>query len=77
MMMIFFVLHVVGVDVSIARWRSVSGVASVQLASIFDLDVTYSAPVEAQGRGGIHAHMHLWILSPPTTDGTGSIAVEQ
>ena len=28
--------------------------------------VAYFAPIETQGRGGIHAHMHLWILPPLT-----------
>ena len=58
----------VGVDICIALWRNVDGVVSVQLAGIFGMVVAYFAPIETQGRGGIHAHMHLAILHPLTAD---------
>ena len=67
-MMKLFLLHVVGVDISTARWRNVDGVASVLFIGIFGVVVAYFAPIETQGRGGIHAHMHLWILHPLTAD---------
>ena len=67
-MMKLFLLHVVGVDISTARWQTVDGVASVIFTGIFGVVMAYFAPIETQGRGGIHAHMHLWILHPLTAD---------
>jgi len=65
-MMKLFLLHVVGVDISDARWQYVDGVASATFIGIFGVVVAYFAPIETQGRGGLHAHMHLWILHPLT-----------
>ena len=58
----------VGVDISSVLWRNVDWVVSVQFAGNFGMVVAYFAPIERQGRGGIHAHMHLAILHPLTAD---------
>ena len=68
----------VGVDISSVLWRNVDWVVSVQLACNFGMVVAYSAPIERQGCGGIHAHMHLAFLHPLTADVVDrSLAVEQ
>ena len=33
-------------------------------SEVFGVVVAYFAPIETQGRAGLHAHMHLWIMHP-------------
>ena len=68
----------VGVDISIVLWWNVEWVVSVQFAGYFGMVLAYFATIGRQGRGGIHAHMHLAILHPLTADVVvRSLAVEQ
>ena len=56
-----FLRHVVGVSSDLHA----DGVASAcGVGGVFGPVLAYFAPVETQGRGGLHPHMHVWILHP-------------
>ena len=56
MMVMLFLEHVLGVDV---QGVAADGVASAWGAGLFGTVVAYFGPVETQGRGGLHPHMHV------------------
>ena len=56
-----FLRHVVGVSSDLHA----DGVASAcGVGGVFGPVLAYFGPVETQGRGGLHPHMHVWILHP-------------
>ena len=56
-----FLRHVVGVSSDLHA----DGVASAcGVGGVFGPVLAYFAAVETQGRGGLHPHMHVWILHP-------------
>ena len=56
-----FLRHVVGVCPELQA----DGVASAcGVGGVFGPVLAYFGPVETQGRGGLHPHMHVWILHP-------------
>ena len=61
MMIKLFLTHVLGVDTSGGR-KCPDGVASEYGRGIFGVVQAFLGPIETQGRGGLHTHMHVWIL---------------
>ena len=59
LMMKLFMKHVLGVDISPSRRRYPDGIASEYGRGAFGVDLAYLWPVETQGRGGLHIHMHV------------------
>ena len=60
LMMKLFLKHMLGVDL---ECRSDS-VASSGRPGLFGDVKAYFAPLESQGRGGLHAHMNVWVCHP-------------
>ena len=60
LMMKLFLKHMLGVDLDV---RSDS-VASSGRPGVFGDVKAYFAPLESQGRGGLHAHMNVWVCHP-------------
>ena len=58
-----FFKHVLGVDISRCS-KCADGVSSEYGRGVFGVVRAFLAPVETQGRGGLHFHMHIWILHP-------------
>ena len=63
MMMRLFLKHVLGVRLEDDRLYG-DGVASSGRVGLFGDVMAYFAPLESQGRGGLHAHMSVWTLHP-------------
>ena len=64
LMMELFLEHVLGVSLP-GRTEGVSdGVAASGAPGVFGFVRAYLGPVETQGRGGLHPHMHVWVLHP-------------
>ena len=61
LMVRLFLEHVLGVDLQ-RKWPD--GVASSGKLGLFGCTQAFFAPEETQGRGGLHIHMHVWILGP-------------
>ena len=60
LMMNLFLKHVVGV-LQMGTAGFCDGIASSGQPGLFGPAQAYLAPLEAQGRGGLHAHMNVWI----------------
>jgi hypothetical protein len=65
-MMRLFFRHILGVDLPRGQgYHSRSdGIASEFGRGIFGVVQAFLAPIETQGRGGLHAHIHVWVLHP-------------
>ena len=63
LMMQLFLKHFLGVDVGEGGVFGDS-VAASGVPGIFGEVQAYFAPLESQGRGGLHAHMCVWVLQP-------------
>ena len=61
LMVELFLEHVLGVDM---QQRHADGVASSGGLGLFGCVLAFFGPVETQGRGGLHPHMHVWVLNP-------------
>jgi hypothetical protein len=61
MMILLFLKHVLGVDAGVLH---MDGVASSTRPSVVGSVVAYHGPVETQGRGGLHPHTQVWLLTP-------------
>ena len=61
LMVKLFLEHVLGVDM---QQRHADGVASSGGLGLFGCVLAFFGPVETQGRGGLHPHMHVWVLNP-------------
>lgn len=61
LMVKLFLEHFLGVDLH-RKWSD--GVASSGNVGLFGPVQADFAPEETQGRRGLHAHMHVWILNP-------------
>eukprot|EP00959_Pyramimonas_sp_CCMP1952_P274159 5730646-Pyramimonas_sp.AAC.1 len=66
LMLELFLEHVVGVKEQRGATGVSDGVAATGACGAFGLVRAYFGPVESQGRGGIHPHVHLWLLHPMT-----------
>ncbi len=66
LMMELFLEHVLGVFPHGQRPGFSDGVAASGAVGAFGLVRAYLGPVETQGRGGLHPHMHVWLLHPVT-----------
>ena len=62
MMMRLFLEHVLGVLPG--GCERVDGVSSAAGPDVMGCVQAFFGPVETQGRGGLHPHMHVWILHP-------------
>ena len=58
LMMHLFLEHVLGVSRSTFR----DGIAASGAFGAFGPVQAFFGPIETQGRGGLHAHMHVWVL---------------
>ncbi len=61
-----FLVHVVGVLPTSELRSHADGMAASGAPGVFGFVRAYFGPVETQGRGGIHPHIHVWVLSPMT-----------
>ena len=66
LMLELFLEHVVGVLPRQGCPGVSDGVAASGAVGAFGLVRAYFGPVESQGRGGIHPHIHLWLVHPMT-----------
>ena len=64
-MMELFLKHFLGVDRTCPKGHP-DGVASEFFRGLFGVVQAYHGAVETQGRGGLHAHMHVWLKHPMT-----------
>jgi hypothetical protein len=55
--------QILGVDITTGK-KPAHGVASEYGRGIFGVVHAFLAPVETQGRGGLHPHIHVWTLHP-------------
>ena len=67
LMLELFLEHVVGVLPGGVGAGVSDGVAGTGAVGAFGVVRAYFGPVESQGRGGIHPHIHLWLLHPMTS----------
>jgi len=63
LMMRLFLKHMLGVRVDGDAVFG-DGVAGTGMTGLFGDVQAYFAPLESQGRGGLHAHMCVWVLHP-------------
>ena len=63
LMLKLFLQHVLGVSPEMHA----DGVASAGGFGVFGPVQAYFGPVESQGRGGLHPHMHVWLLHSMTS----------
>ena len=61
LMVKLFLQHVLGVDLD---REHADGVASSGAPGLFGCVQAFFGPVETQGRGGLHPHMHVWVRNP-------------
>ena len=66
LMLRLFLEHVLGVVPHGSSSHVSDGVAASGAASAFGVVRAYLGPVETQGWGGLHPHMHVWVLQPMT-----------
>ena len=66
LMLELFLEHVVGVTPQRGATGVSDGVAATGACGAFGLVRAFFGPAESQGRGGIHPHVHLWLLHPMT-----------
>ena len=57
LMMQLFLKHMLGVDFSVSS----DSVAASTMPGLFGNVQAYFAPLESQGRGGLHAHISVWV----------------
>ena len=66
-MMELFLKYFLGVDLTCPKGHP-DGVASEYFRGLFGVVQAYHGAIETQGRGGLHAHMHVWLVHPMTAD---------
>ncbi len=64
LMIELFLEHVVGALPPGHRERVSDGVVASTAPGVFGVARAFMGPVETQGRGGLHPHMHVWVLQP-------------
>ena len=64
LMVRLFLEHVLGASSKPGSSECGDGVAATDHGGLFGCVQGYFGPVETQGRGGLHAHIHVWILNP-------------
>ena len=64
LMVRLFLEHVLGASSKPGSSEFGDGVAATDHGGLFGCVQGYFGPVETQGRGGLHAHIHVWILNP-------------
>ena len=68
LMIELFLVHVLGVLPKNGKNHTVSyadGIAASR-EGVFGVVQAYFGPIETQGRGGLHSHLHVWLLHPLT-----------
>ncbi len=63
LMLELFLVHVLGVE-GVGGAAHPDGVAAGWRGGLFGAVQAYFGPIETQGRGGLHAHIHVWVLQP-------------
>ena len=64
-MMELLLKHLFGVDRGPkARYRNQDGAATEYWRGIFGPVQAYHGPIETNGRGGLHGHFHVWLVTP-------------
>ena len=66
LMVRLFLEQVVGASVGFSSSKCADGIAANGRGGIFGAVQAYFGPIETQGRGGLHGHIHVWILQPLT-----------
>ena len=66
LMLRMFLEHVLGVLPHGSSSHVSDGVAASGAVGAFGCVRAYLGPIETQGRGGLHPHMHVWVLQPMT-----------
>ena len=64
LMVRLFLEHVLGATPRCGGSKFADGIAANGRGGLFGTVLAYFGPVETQGRGGLHAHIQVWILNP-------------
>ena len=64
LMVRLFLEHVLGASSKAGSLQFGDGFAANDRGGLFGTVQGYFAPIETQGRGGLHPHIHVWILNP-------------